>query len=57
MRLKKELIKENFFILKKVSEENYEKLIQLGDKSIEPRDNLIRIKEDFFNFKTDILKI
>ena len=28
---------------KKVSEENYEKLMQLGDKSIEPRDNLIRI--------------
>ena len=41
MKLKKELIKGKFFYLeKKVSEENYEKLMQLGDKSIEPRDNL-----------------
>ena len=32
-----------FYVEKKVSEENYEKLMQLGDKSIEPRDNLIRI--------------
>ena len=28
---------------KKFLDENYEKLMQLGDKSIEPRDNLIRI--------------
>ena len=28
---------------KKISEENYEKLMQLGDKSIESRDNLTRI--------------
>ena len=32
-----------FYFEKKISEENYEKLMQLGDKSIEPRDNLIRI--------------
>ena len=32
-----------FYLEKKVSYENYEKLMQLGDKSIEPRDNLIRI--------------
>ena len=32
-----------FYLEKKVSEENYEKLMKLGDKSIEPRDNLIRI--------------
>ena len=35
--------KKFFYIEKKVSEENYEKLMKLGDKSIEPRDNLIRI--------------
>ena len=29
--------------MKKISEENYEKLMKLGDKSIEPRDNLIRL--------------
>ena len=32
-----------FYFEKKISEENYEKLMQLGDKSIEPRNNLIRI--------------
>ena len=32
-----------FYLEKKVSDKNYEKLMQLGDKSIEPRDNLIRI--------------
>tara|TARA_B100000700_G_C15043976_1_gene856865 strand:+ start:1225 stop:2907 length:1683 start_codon:yes stop_codon:yes gene_type:complete len=32
-----------FYFEKKISEENYEKLMQLGDKSIESRDNLIRI--------------
>jgi len=32
-----------FYFKKKVSDEKYQKLMQLGDKSIEPRDNLIRI--------------
>jgi len=32
-----------FYFEKKISEENYKKLMQLGDKSIEPRDTLIRI--------------
>jgi len=42
--IKKKIKKGNFFYFeKKISEENYEKLMQLGDKSIEPRDNLIRI--------------
>ena len=41
----KKKIKEGkfFYFEKKISEENYEKLMKLGDKSIEPRDNLIRI--------------
>ncbi len=44
LKIKKKIKKGNFFYFeKKVSEENYEKLMQLGDKSIEPRDNLIRI--------------
>ena len=43
-QIKKRIKKGNFFYFeKKISEENYEKLMQLGDKSIEPRDNLIRI--------------
>ena len=42
--VKKKIKKGKFFYFeKKISEENYEKLMQLGDKSIEPRDNLIRI--------------
>ena len=42
--VKKKIKKGNFFYFeKKISEEDYEKLMQLGDKSIEPRDNLIRI--------------
>jgi len=42
--VKERIKKGNFFYFeKKISEENYEKLMQLGDKSIEPRDNLIRI--------------
>ncbi len=42
--VKKRIDKGKFFYFeKKISEENYEKLMQLGDKSIEPRDNLIRI--------------
>ena len=42
--VKKRIKKGKFFYFeKKVTEENYEKLMKLGDKSIEPRDNLIRI--------------
>ena len=42
--VKKSIKEGNFFYFeKKISEENYEKLMKLGDKSIEPRDNLIRI--------------
>ena len=42
--ISKRIKKGNFFYFeKKIYEENYEKLMQLGDKSIEPRDNLIRI--------------
>ena len=42
--VKKRIKAGNFFYFeKKISEENYEKLMLLGDKSIEPRDNLIRL--------------
>jgi len=42
--VKKRIKKGNFFYFeKKISDENYIKLMQLGDKSIEPRDNLIRV--------------
>ncbi len=42
--IKKKIDKGSFFYFeKKISEEKYEKLMKLGDKSIEPRDNLIRI--------------
>jgi cell division protein FtsI (penicillin-binding protein 3) len=42
--VKKKIKKDKFFYFeKKISEENYEKLMKLGDKSIESRDNLIRI--------------
>jgi cell division protein FtsI (penicillin-binding protein 3) len=42
--VKKKIKKGNFFYFeKKISEENYNELMQLGDKSIESRDNLIRI--------------
>ncbi len=42
--VEKRIEKGNFFYFeKKISEENYDKLMQIGDKSIEPRDNLIRI--------------
>ena len=42
--VKKRIKKGTFFYLeKKISEENYEKLMRLGDKSIEPIENLIRI--------------
>ena len=43
-QVKKRIKKGKFFYFeKKISQENYEKLMQLGDKSIESRDNLIRI--------------
>ena len=43
-KVKKRIKKGKFFYFeKKISEENYEKLMQLGDKAIEPRDNLLRI--------------
>ncbi len=35
--------KKFFYFEKKVSDENYEKLMQLGDKSIQPEERLIRI--------------
>ena len=42
--VKKRIKKGKFFNFeKKVSEENYEKLMKLGDKSIEPRANIIRV--------------
>ena len=44
VEVKKKIKSGKFFLFeKKISEENYEKLMKLGDKSIEPRDNLIRI--------------
>ena len=43
-KIKKKIKKGKFFYFeKKISNEKYEKLMRLGDKSIEPRDNLIRI--------------
>ena len=42
--IKKRIDKGKFFYFeKKVSDENYEKLMRLGDKSIEPRANIIRL--------------
>ena len=36
--------KKNFFYFeKKISQENYEKVMKLGDKSIQPEDRLLRI--------------
>ncbi len=44
LEVKERIKKGNFFYFeKKISEEKYEKLMKLGDKSIEARDNLIRI--------------
>ena len=43
IEIKKKIKKGKFFYLEKISDENYEKLMQLGDKSIESRDNLTRI--------------
>ena len=42
--IRKKLDKKNFFYLeKKISQENYEKIMKLGDKSIQSEDKLIRI--------------
>jgi cell division protein FtsI (penicillin-binding protein 3) len=42
--IKKKIKRGKFFYFeKKVSEDNFEKLMKLGDKSIEPRENIIRI--------------
>ena len=42
--VKKRIKKGKFFYFeKKVSDENYEKLMKLGDKAIEPRENIIRL--------------
>ena len=42
--IKNQIDKKNFFWLeKKVSEENYEKLMKLGDKSIKPEEKVLRI--------------
>ena len=35
--------KKIFLLRKKISEENYEKIMQLGDKSIQPEEKLIRV--------------
>ena len=43
-RIKNQIDKKNIFWLeKKVSEENYEKLMKLGDKSIKPEEKVLRI--------------
>ena len=36
-------LKKFFYIEKKVSEENYEKLMKLGDKSLKPEEKVLRI--------------
>ncbi len=42
--IRKKMEKKNFFYFeKKISQENYEKIMKLGDKSIQPEDRLIRI--------------
>ncbi len=42
--IKEKLYNKKFFYFeKKISEENYEKIMQLGDKSIQPEEKLIRI--------------
>ena len=44
LEVKKKIEKGKFFYFeKKISVENYEKVMRLGDKSLEPRDNLIRV--------------
>ncbi len=43
-KIKKKMKQKNFFYLeKKVSEENYEKLMKLGDKSLKPEEKVLRI--------------
>ena len=43
-KIKKQLdVKKFFWLEKKVSEENYEKLMKLGDKSIKPEEKVLRI--------------
>ena len=43
-KIKKQLDTKNFFWLeKKISEEKYEKLMKLGDKSIKPEERVLRI--------------
>ena len=43
-KVKKQLNKKKFFWLeKKISEENYEKIMKLGDKSIKPEERILRI--------------
>ncbi len=43
-KIESQLDNKNFFYLeKKISDENYEKIMQLGDKSIQPEEKLIRI--------------
>ncbi len=42
--IKKKMEKKNFFYFeKRISQENYEKVMKLGDKSIQPEDRLLRI--------------
>tara|TARA_B100001057_G_scaffold408266_1_gene422466 strand:+ start:112 stop:1800 length:1689 start_codon:yes stop_codon:yes gene_type:complete len=44
IKIESQLDNKNFFYLeRKISEENYEKIMQLGDKSIQPEEKLIRI--------------
>ena len=44
MKLKKKLNKKKYFYLeKKISEENYEKIMKLGDKSIKPEEKVLRM--------------
>ena len=43
-KIKLKLENKNFFYFeKKISDENYEKIMKLGDKSIQPEDKLIRV--------------
>ena len=43
-KIREKIEKKNFFYFeKKISQENYDKIMKLGDKSIQPEDRLIRI--------------
>jgi len=45
--IRKKMEKKNFFYFeKKISQDNYEKIMKLGDKSIQPENRLIRIYPD-----------